>query len=85
MFGMLYNLYSDLYGVLTVEIRCVPSWLSFTENTFISGRSGLLFSNFVMSLTLTGKFIPLNLSHFRNLSNLSILLHSFEQDEDNEE
>ena len=26
MFGMLYNLYSDLYGVLTVEIRCVPSW-----------------------------------------------------------
>ena len=25
MFGMLYNLYSDLYGVLTVEIRCVPS------------------------------------------------------------
>ena len=24
MFGMLYNLYSDLYGVLAVEIRCVP-------------------------------------------------------------
>ena len=29
MFGMLYNLYSDLYGVVTVEIRCVPSCLVF--------------------------------------------------------
>ena len=35
MFGMLYSLYSDLYGVLTVEIRCVPSCLSILKSLVV--------------------------------------------------